>query len=324
MKSIFNKNFIIALVLVLGLGLLYWGIEFLKGANLFEPANYYITKFENVNGLNVSTPITVNGYQVGLVKELNYDYKTNMITVKMSLDDELKIPVGSSVQLSSELLGGASLSINLAKNTAYYKVGDEIPSVTQLGLLDRMGQSIMPEVNQIMPKVNDILGNVNALVANPALNGSVSQFDEIVSKINSSANDLNVLLGHLNELSGGLKGSVPEVMSGVMGIEKNVNGTVTDLHNNLNTLTGTLNTKVNEIPTHKLETTINELNNTITELKGLTADLKSKLNDRNSSIGLLLNDRQLYDNANGAVMSLDSLLTDIKANPKRYITIKVF
>jgi phospholipid/cholesterol/gamma-HCH transport system substrate-binding protein len=324
MKSIFNKNFIIALVLVLGLGLLYWGIEFLKGANLFEPANYYITKFENVNGLNVSTPITVNGYQVGLVKELNYDYKTNMITVKMSLDDELKIPVGSSVQLSSELLGGASLSINLAKNTAYYKVGDEIPSITQSGLLDRMGQSIMPEVNQIMPKVNDILGNVNALVANPALNGSVSQFDEIVSKINSSANDLNVLLGHLNELSGGLKGSVPEVMSGVMGIEKNVNGTVTDLHNNLNTLTGTLNTKVNEIPTHKLETTINELNNTITELKGLTADLKSKLNDRNSSIGLLLNDRQLYDNANGAVMSLDSLLTDIKANPKRYITIKVF
>ena len=126
MKSFFNKNFIIALVLVLGLGLLYWGIEFLKGANLFEPAKYYITKFENVNGLNVSTPITVNGYQVGLVKELNYDYKTNMITVKMSLDDELKIPVGSSVQLSSELLGGASLSINLAKNTAYYKVGDEI------------------------------------------------------------------------------------------------------------------------------------------------------------------------------------------------------
>ena len=331
MKSIFNKNVIIALVVVLGLGLLYWGIEFLKGANLFEPANYYITKFDNVNGLNVSSPVTVNGYQVGLIKELNYDYKTNKITVKMSLDDELKIPVGSSVMMSSELLGGASLSIELSNNTAYYKVGDEIPSATKSGLLDRVGQDIMPQVNQIMPKVNDILGNVNALVANPALSGSVSQFDEIVSKINTSAQDLNTLLGHLNQLSGGLKGSVPEVMNGVVGIEKNVNGTVTDLHNHinslaggLNTFTGTLNTKVNELPTHKLETTINELNSTISELKGLTTELKSKLNDRNSSIGLLLNDRQLYDNANGAVMSLDSLLNDIKANPKRYVTIKVF
>ena len=331
MKSIFNKNVIIALVVVLGLGLLYWGIEFLKGANLFEPANYYITKFDNVSGLNVSTPVTVNGYQVGLIKELDYDYNTNRITVKMSLDDELKIPVGSSVQLSSELLGGASLSINLSKNTAFYKVGDEIPSVTKSGLLDKVGSDIMPEVNDIMPKVNDILGNVNALVANPALKGSVSQFDDIVSKINSSAQDLNVLLANLNQLSGGLSSTVPEVMNGVVGIEKNVNGTVTDLHSNLNNisgsinnLTGTLNTKVNELPTQKLETTINELNSTIVELKGLSADLKAKLNDRNSSIGLLLNDRQLYDNANGAVVSLDSLLNDIKANPKRYITVKVF
>jgi phospholipid/cholesterol/gamma-HCH transport system substrate-binding protein len=324
MKKIFNKNVIIALVVVLGLGLLYWGIEFLKGANLFESANYYITKFDNVSGLNVSTPVTVNGYQVGLIKELDYDYKTNRITVKMRLDDELKIPVGSSVQLSSELLGGATLSINLANNTAYYKVGDEIPSVTKGGLLDKVGQDIMPEVNEIMPKVNDILGNVNALVANPSLQGSVSQFDDVVSKINASAQDLKVLLGNLNQLSGGLNGSVPEVMNGVVGIERKVDGTVTDLHNNLNTLTSNINTKVSELPTQKLETTINELNGTIAELKGLTSDLKSKLNDRNSSIGLLLNDRQLYDNANGAVMSLDSLLNDIKANPKRYITIKVF
>jgi len=93
---------------------------------------------------------------------------------------------------------------------------------------------------------------------------------------------------------------------------------------NFQTLSSTLNTKVNEIPTDQLQTTINDLNATLTNLKQLTAELNAKLNDNNSSLGLLLNDRQLYDNANGAVMSLDSLLTDIKANPKRYITIKVF
>lgn len=331
MKSIFNKNVIIALVIVLGLGVLYWGIEFLKGANLFEPANYYITKFDNVSGLNVSTPVTVNGFNVGLVKELNYDYKTNRITVKMSLDKDLKIPVGSSVQLANELLGTATLSINLANSNAYYKVGDEIPSVTKAGLLDKMGSDIMPQVNEIMPNVNEILKNVNTLVSNPALHGSVSQLDELVAKIHASANDLNSILANFNSISGGLNNSVPGVIDGVIGIENNVNNTVNDLHSNLNnlsgslnSLTGSLNNKVNELPTQKLETTIDELNSTLVELKALTADLKYKLNDQNSSLGLMLNDRSLYDNANGAVMSLDSLLTDIKANPKRYITIKVF
>ncbi len=359
MKSIFNKNVIIALVMVLGLGLLYWGIEFLKGANLFEPVNYYITKFDNVSGLNVSTPVTVNGFQVGLVKELDYDYNTNKITVKMRLDEELKIPVGSSVQLSNELLSASSLSINLSNATAYYKVGDEIPSATKAGLLDKVGTEIMPQVNEIMPHVNDILNNVNALLSNPSLQNSVSQFDDIVSKINNSAKDLNVMLANLSNLSQGLNGSVPGVVDGITGIEKNVDGTINDLHTNLNALTGninevvgnvkgftgtlpsvtnsintvagnlntvsgTLNNKISELPTQKLDKTIDELNATLTELRELTAELKGKLNNNNSSLGLLLNDRQLYDNANGAVMSLDSLINDLKANPKRYVTIKVF
>ena len=331
MKKIFSKNVIIALVVVLGLGLLYWGIEFLKGANLFEPTNYYLAKFEKVNGLNVSAPVTVNGFQVGLIKDIKYDYKTNEIEVKMSLDDELKIPIGSSVQLTSELLGTASLSINLAKGTAYHKVGDVIPTVIQGGLLDKVGSDLMPHVNEIMPRVNDLLGNVNSLVGNPALQNSVSQVDDIVSKINASASDLKVLLNNISGLAGNLNGEVPGVVNGVnnvlagmTGLEGKLDGTITDLHANLNTLTGTLNTKVNQVPTQELETTMKELNATLANLQQLTSELNAKINDRNSSLGLLLNDRGLYDNANGAVMSLDSLLNDNKANPKRYVTIKVF
>ncbi len=320
MKSFLNKNVIIAIVVLLGLGLLYWGIEFLKGVNLFEPANYYIVKFEDINGLNVSTPVTVNGYQVGLVKDINYDYNTNEISVKLSLDNELKIPKGSTVSLNSELLGSPSLTLNLAKSKSYYKVGDVIPSAMTAGLMDKVTEQIMPEVNQIMPKINDILGNVNALVSNPALGNSVSQFDDIVGKINTSAQDLNVLMNNLSRLSQHLNGSVPGVINDLSGIGRKVDGTVT----NFQALSSTLNTKANDLPTQELHKTINDLNATLANLKQLTAELNSKLNDRNSTLGLMLNDRQLYDNANGAVMSLDSLLNDIKANPKRYITIKVF
>ena len=315
-----KKNIIIGLVVVLGLGLLYWGIEFLKGVNLFEPKNYYIAKFEKVNGLNVSAPVTVNGYQVGLVKEINFDYKTNEIEVKMSLDDDLKIPIGSSVSLSSELLGSPSLVLNLSTNEAYYKVGDMIPSTTQLGLMDKVGSDIMPQVNEIMPKVNDVLANVNTLLSNPSLHNSVSQFDDITQKLNASAQDLTILMNNLSVLSHNLNGSVPGVIDGFRGIETKVDGTI----GNIQTLSSNLNTKVNDLPTQQLQTTINDLNATLANLKEVTAELKTKMNDRNSTLGLLLNDRQLYDNANGAVMSLDSLLNDMKANPKRYITIKVF
>lgn len=315
-----KKNIIIGAVVVLALGLLYWGIEFLKGVNLFEPKNYYIAKFDKVNGLTVSAPVTVNGFQVGLVKEINYDYKTNEIEVKMSLDDELKIPVGSSVSLSSELLGSPSLVINLAQGEACYKVGDLIPSSVKAGLMDKVGNDIMPQINEIMPKVNDILTNVNALTSNPSLHNSVSQIDDITAKINSSAQDLNVLMKNLSSLSQNLNSSVPGLINGLGGIEAKIDGTMA----NAQTLTSNLNNKINDLPTQELQKTINDLNATLANLKVLTAELNSKLNDRNSSLGLLLNDRQLYDNANGAVMSLDSLLIDLKANPKKYVTIKVF
>ncbi|MBR6489138.1 MAG: MCE family protein [Muribaculaceae bacterium] len=315
-----KKNIIIGLVVILGLAFLYWGIEFLKGVNLFEPSNYYIARFEKINGLNVSSPITVNGFQVGLVREINFDYKTNEIEVKMSLDDDLKIPVGSSVSLSSELLGGSSLILNLAKAQSYYKVGDLIPSNTKAGLMDKVGTDIMPQVNEIMPKVNDIVSNVDALVANPALRNSVSDFDDITSKLNASASDLKVLMTNLSALSNNLNGSVPGVINGFAGIETKVDGTMS----NIQTLSSNLNNKVNDLPTEQLQTTINDLNATLANLKALTSEINQKLNDRNSSLGLLLNDRQLYDNANGAVMSLDSLLNDMKAHPKKYITIKVF
>ena len=270
--------------------------------------------------MTVSAPVTVNGFQVGLVKELNFDYNTNEIEVKMSLDDDLKIPMGSSVSLSSGLLGGASLVLNLTKNEAYHKVGDVIPSAVNAGLMDKVGSDIMPQVNEIMPKVNDILANVNTLTSNPALHNSVSQFDDITQKINASAKDLTVLMNNLSALSQNLNGSVPGVINGFSGIETKVDGTMS----NIQTLTSNLNNKVNDLPTQQLQQTINDLNATLANLKVLTAELSSKLNDRNSSLGLLLNDRQLYDNANGVVMSLDSLLIDLKANPKKYVTIKVF
>ena len=90
MKSFFNKNVKIALTIIVSLCLLYWGIEFLKGINLFKPANFYIAKFDRVDGISEATPITVNGFQVGQAREIKYDYKTNKISVMMAMNSALR------------------------------------------------------------------------------------------------------------------------------------------------------------------------------------------------------------------------------------------
>ena len=302
MKSFFTKNVLMALTVKVSLCLLYLGIEYLKGINLFKPANFYYAKFEKVEGLTVSAPVTVNGFQVGQVREINYDYADNQITVLMSLDKELRVPRGSQVSLSSDILGTAALTLNLAKNDSYYNVGDEIPTAVKAGLMDKVGDDVMPQVVAMLPKVDSILSNVNGVLSNPAINTSVSRLDGITAELARSSQQLTLLMNSLNR-------SVPGIMGDVKGVTGNLYTASGDIKH--------LSANVRNMP---LDSTIKSLNATVANLQALSA----KLNNKESSLGLLLNDKALYNNANSSVMSLDSLLKDVKKNPKRYVTIKVF
>ena len=297
-----KKNVLIAVTVIASLCLLYWGIEFLKGVNMFKPANFYYAKFERVNGLVEAAPVMVNGFQVGQVREITYDYATNQISVMMAMNRELHIPVGSSVSVVSSLTGASTLALEMATTEQYYKVGDEIPGVVPHSLMDRVQTEIMPQVSGILPKVDSIMGGVNDIVADPALKLSIARLDAITQQLAQSAQQLNQLMASLNK-------SVPGVMNNVNGITSNL----ADASGNINHFSGNLQT----LP---IDSTLNQVNATVANQQALTA----KLNDPNSSLGLLLNDRSLYNNANRTISDLDSLFIDIKANPKRYINVKVF
>ena len=301
-----KKNIIIAITIIASLCLLYWGIEFLKGVNLFKPANFYYAHFEKVDGLTEAAPITVNGFPVGQVREINYDYEKNQIQVMMAMNKDLKIPVGSTVRIESSLTGTASLALTLSDSKVFCKVGDEIGCFVKPGIMDKVTTEVVPQVLTILPQVDSILGNVNTLTSNPALYASVSRLDGITAELAKSAQQLNALMH-------GLNARVPGVMNDVNGITGNLTGTTS----NLNELSASLKT----LP---LDSTVNEINATIANMQQLTSELNKKLNDRNSSLGLLLNDKTLYSNAERAVADLDSLLVDIKKHPKRYINVKVF
>lgn len=302
MKPFLNKNSIIAIVVIISIGLLYWGINYLKGINLFKPANFYYVKFEQVDGLNVSAPVTINGFKVGLVKEIDYDYSANQISVMLSLNKDLRIPVGSTVSLGSDLLGTAQLSIQLSKAKDYYDVGSVLESRNKTGLMGKVESDVMPQLIAVLPKIDSILTNVNAILANPAINQSVSRLDGITQELEKSSVQLSWLMTQLGK-------NAP-------GIVNNVNG----ITSNLNTASGNLNQLSDKMAKMPLDSTVENLNKTLANMQALT----QKLNDNKSTLGLLMNDKKLYDNATNTVASLDSLLTDLKRNPKKYVTIKVF
>ena len=128
-----KKNVLIGLTVVVSICILYWGIEYLKGINLLKPANFYYAKFEKVNGLTVASPVTVNGFKVGQVREITYDYDTNQISVELSFEKGLKIPDGSTITFSNELLGAAALQLNLGASKTYMEVGSVIPTQMHVG-----------------------------------------------------------------------------------------------------------------------------------------------------------------------------------------------
>ena len=299
--KIFTKNVKIALTVLIGLILLYWGINYLKGVNLLTPANYFYTQVESTDGLLEAAPVTVNGYQVGQVREISYDYNNNKITVMLAMDKEMKIPQGSTINMVSGLMGGASLVLNLGNGPAM-ETGSNIPTAKMPGLMDNITDNMMPTVNSMLPKVDSIMENVNALTGDPALAASLARLDAITRQLQASAQQLTTLMSGLNR-------SVPAVMNNVGGITNNLNGASSNLSE--------LSTSLKEMP---LDETMNKLNTTLANLQALS----EQLNNKNSNLGKLMNDRELYDNANHAIASLDSLLTDIKAHPKRYINVKVF
>ena len=297
----FNKNVKIALTVLVGLVLLYWGINYLKGINLLTPSNYYFTELESVDGLLEAAPVTVNGFQVGQVREIKYDYNKNKITVQLALEPNMKVPEGSTLNMVTGLLGSASMVLNLGDGQAM-KSGSYIPTTDIPGLMDHVNDNVMPMVNNILPKVDSIMGNVNGLTSDPAIAIALSRLDGITRQLQASAAQLTQLMSSLNR-------SVPGVMSNVNGITTNLTGATGNITD--------FSTSLKQMP---LDSTINALNATLANLQALSA----QLNDKNSSLGKVISDRELYDNANHAIASLDSLLIDIKANPKRYINVKVF
>lgn len=294
----FKKEVIIGGCAILAVLILVFGIDYLKGVNLFKPANYYYASYNDVSGLAVSAPVTLNGFKVGQVRDIEYEYDNpGHVLVELNLDKNLRIPRGTKAILNLDLLGTASIRLEMPASGDMLEVGGRIIGETDPGMLAGVGEKVIPAVDDILRKVDTLVASLNVIVSNPALAKSVDRIDGITEGVEASVNSIRSTVSRLNQAVALL----PETMDNV---EK--------MSDNLLAFSGELN----DIP---VKTMMDNLNETTENLKRISSQLDSP----DSSIGMLLHDRGLYDNLNNAIISLDSLLADIKENPKRYISIKL-
>jgi len=298
MKLKMKKEGVIGLCVLLTLVLLFCGINYLKGINVFKPANYYLVSYTNVSGLTVSAPVTVNGFKVGQVREINYEYDNpGHVLVELSLDKSLRIPTGTRAVIDTDMLGTATVRLEMGTSGEFCNVGDRLIGENNRGLMENVQQDLMPTVAAILPKVDSLISNVNRLVASPEIQASVQRLDAITTNIEATMTNLNRAVATL-----------PHTMNNVASASNSLGG----ITRNIDTLT----TQLNRLP---LTETLANVRTSTENLRQLT----EQLNNENSTLGQLMHDRQLYDNLTRVTDSLDSLFIDIKQNPKRYINIKL-
>ena len=291
-----TKEIKIALIAIVGILVMYFGINFLKGMNLFSTNNAYYMTFDDIQGLGASTPIYADGYKVGTVDGLEYDYKENgPIKVKVDINKDLRIPQGSKAEIVKDLMGNLQVNLLLANNPRErVEPGGVIPGAVNGGMMDKAA-NLIPVVEKMLPKLDSILTSVNALLADPALAASLHNVETITSNLTVSTRELNTLMAGLNKQVPGMIGKANGVLD------------------NTNRLTANL-------ASLDVQGTLNRVNQTLESAHQFT----EKLNSNQGSLGLLMNDTKLYDNLTSTMSHADSLVIDLKAHPKRYVHFSVF
>lgn len=292
----FTKEVKIAIVAIVGLVVLFLGMNFLKGLELFSSDNRYYISFRDISGLSSSCPIYADGYKVGVVRGIVYDYtQSKDIIVEADINKDMRIPKGSSAEIVSDLMGNVKVNLLLASNPRErVNPGETIVGGINDGAMGQM-KDLIPVVQDMLPKLDSILASVNLLLQDPAIANSLHNVETVTGNLTVSTRRLNTLLGTLNRRMPGLLAKADGVMDNAQVVTSNLS-------------------KVD------VEGTMSKVNATLDNVQAFT----DQLNNNTGSLGLLMRDPNLYYNLNATVKSADSLLIDLKSHPKRYVHFSVF
>ena len=303
------------------LALLIWGYEFLKGRNILQSSQIFISEYDNVDELKKSNPIQVNGLQVGIVRAvyLNPQNLTSII-VEMDVSKDIKVPLGTVAEIhTSSMMGGRIIELVFPTECidgSCPPAGKVLEGRT-LGFLNSMVgtdnlDTYLTILETRLTRLTDTI--ISRFSDNPELQKSGKDLQSILANLNSASATLT------RQLNGSLDDSFDNIASVTENLRKN-NEQISKMIDNLASVSGDLK---EEDVVGNVNTTVTQLKSTLQQIDGAVADLTSvlsRIQEGQGTLGLLVKDREMYDQLNKTLTNIDLLTQDIRLNPKRYTTV---
>jgi phospholipid/cholesterol/gamma-HCH transport system substrate-binding protein len=307
-----TKTSKIGILFIVCLSLLIWGINFLKGRDLFRTEKVFYARYKNVGGLTPTTIVTLNGLKVGYVREIYFaENLSGDLIVKIAIHNNFPLPKGTSAEIaSSDLLGSKVVKLNLGKSAILLQANDTLNTKMEADIMQQVNEQIAP----LKAKAERMIENLDSMVTSMSKllnNNSQHNISESMRQINLTMTNLEGISRNLNDV--------------VTDQKKNLSSTIS----NLSDVTGNLKTNSSKLE-HIMDNFSSfsdslskmELNQTIDHVNSSVANLQtilSKIDTAKGTLGMLINDPRLYQNLNQTNENLNRLLVDFRLNPKKYI-----
>lgn len=296
-KKYFTREVKVGIMAIIAIFVLYFGLNFLKGIDIFSPVNYFYGSYENVGGLVPSSPVYIKGFKVGQVEEVKYDFsKQNSFVVKISISEDIQLPKGTIIQLYDEgLMGGKALQLiyePTMMSQSMYESNDTL--MTQVGesLMAQLTGDLLPKIQTISTQADSLIRSVRVLVESKDLTKSLASIESTTADLAVSSSELKNMM----------KKDVPRILSDV------------------NVLTSDFKQITGNLKKIDYAATFASIDHTIANLHLIS----EKMNSSEGTIGLLLNNKDLYINLSNTAASADKLVIDLQNNPKRYVHFSLF
>lgn len=293
MKNIFTREVKIGLSFIVAIVCIVVGINYLKGINVFAPSNLYYAKFDRLDGLVVSNNVMVRGYKVGQVSDIAYDFTLeHPFTVTILVDDEVRLPLGTKLVLCDDgLLGGKVIDVRYGTDTLLYASGDTVTSDVDAGLMAAVAM-LVPKLDGTIARVDSVLESVHRITSSKELKNSLRSIEVASADLKTSSAQLKRLMNT----------QVPKIVDDV------------------NVITGDLKKVSGDLKKVEFADLFARIDHTVNNLQVFS----DKLTSNEGTMGKLMNDNTLYNNINTTVTSVNDLVVDLKANPKRYVHFSLF
>ncbi|MFN5135930.1 MAG: MlaD family protein [Chitinophagaceae bacterium] len=294
---------------VIAVTLLILGYNMLKGKNLSKRSDVIYARFADVGTLEISSPVKIKGFRIGNVYSIeSVDENVSEVIVAINVDQPIKIPVNSLAVVNGSLTGSTALNINPGDAKTYIKTGDTLQSMQSADLMSKLNSSVDPvlaNIKQAVDSLKLVLGNLNSVFDD----GNKANLKAVIANLKNTSANLNELLNSKN-------GALAKTLNNAETFTNNLNKNNENLNKTIENFKIT-SQKLSEL---ELKQTLAGLTQTVNQLQGVL----DKINKGDGSLGLLLNDKKLYNNLSNTVRSVNILIDDLKTHPKRYVSISVF